>query len=163
MWHHNGKWLVYHFIENVAFLSLRKLLDFAKFHKTSSRENKAWVRAWNGCDGYLHFSLSIMHRICFPQPTTQKWINILHKHCFQCLLGSKIVPKVTAKQRMQDLGGANKVQRFEKILVVKDLSHLCSKEAEVKRMCLSLFHSICWGYEMKIIVNDFSDLSNDHH
>ena len=109
------------------------------------------------------FSLSIMHRICFPQPTTQKWTNILHKHCFQCLLGSKIVPKVTAKQRMQDLGGANKVQRFEKILVVKDLSHLCSKEAEVKRMCLSLFHDICWGYEMKIIVNDFSDLSNDHH
>ena len=44
---------------------------------------------------------------------------------------------------MQDLGGANKVQRFEKILVVKDLSHLCSKEAEVKRMCLSLFHGIC--------------------
>ena len=67
----------------------------------------------------------------------------MHKHCFQCLLGSKIVPKVTEKQRMQDLGGANKVQGFEKILVVKDLSHLCSKEAEVKGMCLSLFHGIC--------------------
>ena len=64
---------------------------------------------------------------------------------------------------MQDFGGANKVQGFEKILVVKDLNHLCSKETEVKRMCLSLFHGIWWRHQVKIIQNEFLDLSNDHH
>ena len=146
MWHDSRKWLVYHFIENVAFASLRKLLDFIKFHKTSSRKNKAWVRAWNGRDGYLHFFITHNAQNLFPHPTTQRWPKILHKHCFQCLLGSKIVPKVTEKQRMQDFGGANKVQGFEKTLVGKDLSHLCSKETEVKRMCFSLFHGICWRH-----------------
>ena len=39
---------------------------------------------------------------------------------------------------MQDFGGANKVQGCEKILVVKDLSHLCSKETEVNE-CVSVY------------------------
>ena len=65
-------------------------------------------------------------------------------------------------QHMQDFGRANKVQVFKKILVVKDLNHLCSKDTEVKRMCFSLFHGICWRHQVKIIENDSSNLSSDH-
>ena len=46
----------------------------------------------------LHFCIAHNTQNLFSPTHHPKWTNVLHKHCFQCLLSSTIVPKVTENQ-----------------------------------------------------------------